>query len=69
MVKLQDTKSILKSQLQKQAKDQWNQIESLEINPDTYGQLVFNKGGKNINWEKVFLASGAGKTRQLHVNQ
>ena len=42
--------------------DQWNRIESLKINPNTYGQLTFNKRGKNIKWEKVSLASGAGET-------
>ena len=32
----------------------WRNVYSglLEINPDTYGQLIFDKGGKNIKWEK-----------------
>ena len=41
-----------------------------EINPFTYGQLIYNKGDKNIHREKrVSSISGSGKIGHLHVKE
>ena len=55
---------------QKQKYRPKGKIESPEINPCTYGYLLFDKGGKTIMGQRsASLINGAGKTGQLHVKE
>jgi hypothetical protein len=49
--------------------DQWNRIEDTELNPHSYGHLIFDKETKTIQWKKIaaYSTNGAGLTASLHV--
>ena len=50
--------------------DQWNKIESPEINPCTYGTLFFTKEERIYNGTKTASSiNGAWKTGQLHAKE
>ena len=49
---------------------QWNRIENPKLDPQMYGQLIFDKAGRVSNGNKtVSLANGAGRTGQQHAEE
>ena len=41
--------------------------EDPEVNPHTYGCLIFDKGAKTIQWKRTFSTNGDGTTCGYHV--
>ena len=35
--------------------DEWNRLETPEMDPQLYGQLTFDKAGRNFQWKKDSL--------------
>ena len=49
---------------------QWNRIESPEINPSLYGQLIFDKVGRSIHSSKnILFNKWCWRSGQLHAKK
>ena len=50
--------------------DQWNTIQSPEVNPHLHGKLIFDKGGRSTKWSKNSLFNnGIGRSGMVHANK
>ena len=50
--------------------DQWNRVESTDMDPQLYGPILFNKAGKKYTVEKrVSSINGTGKMELLCVQE
>ena len=50
-------------------RDQWNRTENPEVDPQLYGQLIFDKAGNTIHWNKVSSINAAGNIGQPHTEE
>ena len=51
--------------------EQWSRTENPEMDPQLYGQLIFDKAGKNIQWKKrqSFQQMVLGKLDSKHAEE
>jgi len=50
--------------------DEYNRTENPEINPHIYGQLIYNRRTKNMQWERTVSSINAvGKSGQPHAKE
>ena len=49
--------------------DQWNRIETPELDPQMYGQLMTKQERVSSGKKTVSLANDAGRTGQQHVEE
>ena len=51
-------------------RDEWNKTGSPQINPSIYGQLIFNKGAKNIyTGEKIIFSINGAEKQDIHIQK
>ena len=49
--------------------DQWNQLESPELNSYKWGQLNYNKEGKSKQWANTVFSINSAVTTRQHVKE
>ena len=49
--------------------DQWNRIENPEVDPELYGQLIFDKAGKNITGKNTVFSTNGVRKLDSHMQK